>query len=507
MMEPKEELQTLLEAYNRAPNSYAATAKLGLFLCSYSHMAEQGMEFLLKADALAGSREERGVVLHRLGQVAAMFKPHAAVCAIHKELSQLFPERMEIVHTYANDLLWNGQPKEAARVAGKAMAQSLGHATAAAEAQGTRPRQLFNAPELLAAFGEISDTLGAYVMGRRLGLLPDVEAIVLIGGAKLANRFLIDCWRRAAPEITWVEDEAECRRLPDLYSRQVLSTYWFSIGREILYRHDALVRYQRLWDQQGRPPLLTLPDEVVERGETWLRELGLPADAWFAALHIRDGGDRSVVADGLNRGRNGEIETALPAIRRIVKAGGWVVRLGNKSDAPLADEPGVVDLTDGRPREDWQDIFLLARCRFMMCSYSGPFSVAQIFHVPTVCFNVFPHKYIVGSRSRDIVIHKLYRHLADGLLLSFDEMVSPEVVRLFHPMEIRQNGLELVNNSADDIDAVIAQMLNRLGLGEAAADDPEHALNDAYDALRQRRWLETGATIGGQFLRRHADLI
>ncbi|HLN25004.1 MAG TPA: hypothetical protein VK558_13595, partial [Patescibacteria group bacterium] len=79
-----------------------------------------------------------------------------------------------------------------------------------------------------------------------------------------------------------------------------------------------------------------------------------------------------------------------------------------------------------------------------------------------------------------------------------------EVVRLFHPVEIQQHGLELVNNSAEDIDAAVAQMLDRL----SGTPDPEAdaALNAAYAAIRDRHWLETGATIGSHFLRRHAAL-
>jgi len=499
-----EELQKLADDYNRAPESYAATAKLGLFLSTHTHTAEQAMDILVKADSLARSREERVAVLNRLGQLATIFKPRAAACAVYRELYQLFPDSLAVAQSYANELDWNSQPEEAAQVIGKATAQSLHYAVSIARKQGTRPRQLMFAPELLAAFGEIGDTLEAYLKGRRLGLLPDVEAIVPIGLGKVANRFLLDCWRRAAPEITWIDDLEECRHLAESYRNQLLSAYWFPINGEMVYRQDALIRFQRLWDEQGRPPIACLPDDVVERGHAWLRTLGVPADAWFVAVHIRDGGDRSLVADGLNRGRNGDVETALPAIRRIVDAGGWVIRIGNRSTESLTGMPNVIDLTE-QPRQDWQDIFLLTQCRFMMGSYSGPSSVSRSFAVPTVCFNIFPHKQIVGLRTRDIVVHKLLRRRDDGRLLSFDEMASPEVLRLFHPKEIHDNGLELVNNTSEDITAAVEQMLRRLSRGDAAPE-AEAALNTAYAAIRRRHGLETGAIIGGRFLSAHADL-
>ena len=52
--------------------------------------------------------------------------------------------------------------------------------------------------------------------------------------------------------------------------------------------------------------------------------------------------------------------------------GGWVIRIGDSNLSPLPALANFFDYCRSEMRADWMDIFLLANCRFMLGTNSGP---------------------------------------------------------------------------------------------------------------------------------------
>ena len=155
----------------------------------------------------------------------------------------------------------------------------------------------------------------------------------LPSGSPVANRFLLE---QMAPQLRLVERAAD---LP-FEASAVEALHFDYLGprlpdRSTVYFWEIAAKTYERWREQGRGPLLVLPSEVKDRGWNLLREAGVPHDAWFVALHVREG-----KWDGRNPGLHGvlnsDMDTYLPAIAEITRRGGWVIRMGDPGMTRLA---------------------------------------------------------------------------------------------------------------------------------------------------------------------------
>ena len=151
-----------------------------------------------------------------------------------------------------------------------------------------------------------------------------------------------------------------------------------------------MVAVNRVWEDEGRPPLLSIREEHAARGRAGLEALGVPPEAWFVCLHVRTAGFFQEVAAHRNSLRNAEIGSYLPAVEAIVRRGGWVVRIGDATMPALPEMPGLVDYAHSALKSDWMDVYLLGAARFFLGTTSGPWVVAHAFGTPVAMTNQLP---------------------------------------------------------------------------------------------------------------------
>lgn len=278
-------------------------------------------------------------------------------------------------------------------------------------------------------------------------------------GSQIANRFLLN---QIAQHLRLVESAAD---LPfDASAVQAMHYDYLGPrlpdGRTVYFWEIGGETYKR-WHQEGRGPLFTFPADVEERGWAALRAAGVPRDAWFVALHVREG--RWVGNDaGLHGGvLNADIATYLPAIAEITRRGGWVIRMGDPGMKPLPPCPNVIDYCHSDFRADWMDVFIAARCRFMLGSGSGPAFIPPIYGVPTVLTNWWPPAGRAWHAS-DLFIPKMLRRLADGRYLTLSETLT-EPYSWCHSRSYLENpgGVRVEDNDPEIIRAAVEEMLAR----------------------------------------------
>jgi len=237
--------------------------------------------------------------------------------------------------------------------------------------------------EFPTAIGHIA-LLDSYVKMGILGRRSPARPIVLVH-PKLANRCYLDYWRRYLPDM--ITDPVAIELMSPLakYLEDRLAVVMNSSSRQFVdpdYTGAAeRASIQAQWEADGRAPLLALTDSDHERGWQCLRTLGVPADAWFVGLHVREGRKRSRGA------RDADIDTYRLAIESIVNRGGWVIHMGNPSMTPFPPMAQVIDYAHSKVRSDWMDVFLWARCRFFIGTPSGPAWVPPTFGIPCVATN------------------------------------------------------------------------------------------------------------------------
>ena len=321
---------------------------------------------------------------------------------------------------------------------------------------------------------------------------------------KPANAALLE---KMGAHITIVREEA---KLPSPHQAMlsVLEEYFLTESLDGLAKHwwHASSEIFRAWEKAGRAPLLTLSDTEINKGRACLRQLGVPDDAWFVCLHVRESGfKRAQGYDAVESGLNAEIASYLPAIRTVIERGGWVIRVGDEKMKPLPPMPGTIDYAHSALKSEWMDIFLLGACRFFIGTSSGPAYVPPLFGVPCVLTNWFP----IGQRpfnSRDLYIFKLYRAGSPPRQLSFAEMMAPPIgyaPRYVHREEL---GLVSVPNTPEEIREVVSEMLDRLD-ANLSYSEADEALQSAFDAVAETNLCIGNARAGRDFLRRNSRLL
>ena len=322
-------------------------------------------------------------------------------------------------------------------------------------------------------------------------------------GSHLANSFLVE---QLASQLRLVENPVD---LPipasavqalhfDLMAPRLsdhTTAYYWNIAAETYAR----------WHRESRSPLFAFPSDLASRGWATLRQAGIPTGSWFVALHVREcepDGRKS----GINVVRNADLLTYLPAIDEITRRGGWVIRLGDPGMTPLPPLANVFDYCRSPLRSDWMDIFILACCRFMVATNSGPAFVPALYGTPAVMTNWWPAAERPWHPS-DIFVPKLLRKLSDDSYLTLTETLREPLCWCYSRRYLAGHaGVRVENNDPEMIRAAVEEMLNALE-DNRDQDDATAQLRERADQIYQTSGVAGMARLPGKFLHRHERLI
>ncbi len=138
-----------------------------------------------------------------------------------------------------------------------------------------------------------------------------------------------------------------------------------------------------LWEKEfdHRLPIV-LRQPIFRRVDRLLSDMGLPENASFVCLHVREGGYYGGKEGRGKEIRNANVHNYVEAIRSLTDRGYWVVRLGDKTMKPLPELSRVIDYALSEHKSDEADIYLVAHCEFYVGHNSGPWDAANLFGKP-----------------------------------------------------------------------------------------------------------------------------
>ncbi len=321
-------------------------------------------------------------------------------------------------------------------------------------------------------------------------------------GREPVNKALYAYWQKygitaaeeALPVPSWLLHRIEKRIFTFEYPRDLSRPYW-----------ESMADVHRDWDAHGLPPLFELTDIENEIGRRVLSKLGVPADAWFVCLHVRAAGFKRS-HEVLHAPLNAEIEAYPPMIREITARGGWVIRLGDPSMPKMPPMENLIDYAHSAAKSGTMDVFLSARCKFYVGTSSGLGFVPPLFGTPCVFTNWFP----VGTRPfqpKDLYVFKLHRSKSAGKLVPFAETLAPPLGHIHSLRRLAEMGIELIDNSAEEITEVVMEMHEQTIGGGAEYTDEDDDLQRRFDDLAHRSRCGGSARLGREFLRRYAGLL
>ncbi len=339
----------------------------------------------------------------------------------------------------------------------------------------------------------------------RLGWRSWRRVVLLAPPKGTANRYYLTYLRE---HVTVVTDPTLCASLAPL-----AAAFGFRVahglyppGGELLYFYQAIGLIQQEWEAQTRPPLFQVSEADERRGRDALEKMGLPRDAWFVCLHVRESGFHKAGDSKHQSHRDADVLDYLPAIRLITGRGGWVFRMGDPTMKPLPPMERVIDYAHSPAKANWLDVFLCGRCRFFVGLASGLSQLAVGFGVPCVYVNWISNV-LPPFSARDVFIPKMFRRAADGQFLSFVEMFDPFYQYLnSNNYLILRRGLASVPNEPADVRDAVLEMLDQLD-GTCAYSEEDRRLQARLDEVMARFRHKGYCRMARAFLQKHRRLL
>lgn len=340
-----------------------------------------------------------------------------------------------------------------------------------------------------------------YLAERDIGLRSTRTLDVFGWDDKVCNHRFLDMWRRTLPtsplgQTLWRLFAAS----PGGGEHVIPGTR--GLGRYGVDTYAAL--------EQTPPHLRFTPAEESAAAAERTR-MGLPEGAPYICFYARDPAYLAEIYPDIDCSyhdfRNADINNCLAAAQALVRKGYHALRMGSVVARPLETaSPGIIDYAT-RYRSELMDIHLLAHCRFFLSGGSGIDAVATIFRKPIVYVNWIPLRHADTVQRNAVIIFKLLWSRAEKRFLTFREIFASELLSSFKQETYERHGLDVVENSPDEILDAALEMEARLdGTWEPQAGDEER---------QQRFWdyfkpicpgKRPAVRIGAAFLRKYPQL-
>lgn len=210
------------------------------------------------------------------------------------------------------------------------------------------------------------------------------------------------------------------------------------------------------WPEQIKNSLEVRPHEKILESEPGLREkIGLPSDAWYVCLHVRESGFHNDKASE----RNASIANYIPAIKEITDRGGWVVRLGDPTMKKLPTLNQVIDYPFTSAKSPEMDMLLISGCSLYIGMTSGIYDLAILFGRPIILTNMSSWLFGLPPKKVDVCLLKHIYSKKHKRFLSVKEWLMEP----WESMSYRTIGDNyiLYENSKEEIHLAVKEYFNR----------------------------------------------
>ena len=260
------------------------------------------------------------------------------------------------------------------------------------------------------------------------------------------------------------------------------------------------------------PAHLSFTPEEERRGLASLRELEIPDDTPFVCLHARDSAYLNTVYSKPNWHyhdyQDSSIHNYVSAAEELTRRGYFVIRMGAiVKEALTTTNPMIIDYATSH-RSDFLDIYLSAKCHFCIGGASGMNTLPAIFRRPVAWMNWVVLEFVLTWAPNDLFIPKNLWLQEEHRFLTFREILDSGIGRFLRGEQYEQMGIEVVENTPEEITALAVEMDERLkGTWQTTEEDEE--LQRKFWSLFKPSELHGTivSRIGAEFLRQNRELL
>lgn len=257
---------------------------------------------------------------------------------------------------------------------------------------------------------------------------------------------------------------------------------------------------------------LSFTGEEERQGKVALQAMGVPDDMPFVCFHARDSAYLNALlptADWTYHNyRDVHSKNFIPAAEELVRRGYFVLRMGavcKEAISPSCDR--IIDYAT-LWRTDFLDVYLGAKCHFFISSCSGIDAVPMVFRRPILYTNLIPFEYISSWGHRDLTIPKKLWLTREGRFLRFPEILESGIGRLGRTQDYRERGIDVVENTPEEIASATLEMDERLKGTWTPAEEDEELQKRFWSLFKPSRFHgRLLSRVGAVFLRQNRSLL
>ena len=277
-----------------------------------------------------------------------------------------------------------------------------------------------------------------------------------------SNKTLEKMWRRSVTILpSWL-----------LKPIHKISNFFYSLlGKKNIHEINSPSRSDRdihnLFEKSNTHISFTENEEI--KGKKTLEKFGLPKDAKFVCLIVRDRGYLSRDSEYANSARwdyhdyrNGDIDKYVLASEELASRGYYVFRVGTHVEKPLKSKNiKIIDYANSDLRSYFMDIYLGAKCSFCVSTATGFDGIPVMFRKPIASI-VVPIGSILTDSKKNLSLTKHHINKLTKKELSISEIFSSNVALSFKTEEFKNNNVVLQENTPEEIRDLVIEMDERI---------------------------------------------
>ena len=170
----------------------------------------------------------------------------------------------------------------------------------------------------------------------------------------------------------------------------------------------------------------------------------------------------------------------------------------------MVNNSAIIDYTTKGKRSDFLDVYLGAKCDFMICSETGLNHIPIVFRRPVVLVNYVLLWGLIRWPS-GIVISKKYYSINDKRYLSFKEII--ELGAFSTGNYLIQKGIRLIENTAGEIHDAAIEMDERLKGNWDITKEDEDLQQSLWEILGSNKLKKPDLRFCSKFLQQNQELL
>jgi putative glycosyltransferase (TIGR04372 family) len=261
------------------------------------------------------------------------------------------------------------------------------------------------------------------------------------------------------------------------------------------------------WKAEGRPALFSLADAERKTFRKRMAQIyGLPEDAWFVLLHVREPGFHSAWHKYHAGTRNADISAYESVIDFVRSKGGWVVRGGDPSMKPIPRREGVIDYATSVHRSPEIDIYLCAECAYFVGTNSGFSLIPPVFGKRCALTNWSPIG-IPNWYLDDIFIPKLVRKMSENRYLTYREMYDSFTGWSQFTRDFENTDFVIEDNSAEELLATAEELHDEVFGHSTGPTSEDRERLRCFNDISLAHGGYIGSRMSYRFMEKYQDLL